>query len=555
MKRFIPAVFIALLISGNLAAKIYTNKTFLMPRSHNTNIAMEYTTWHKQFAKIDDDMFGGTVQATGFYEKSNNKEDLGKYFGVKNYYSGSCADDFIAVVPNWVNSSNPKHTTAEFILHKNLAAAVNKQTLADKLIWRPYRESYGIRLDYHQKLDKILKGLFFKISVPIVHVKTSMGYSSSCCSTGKTSCATSCATDCSTSCTPKTPYCVKEKLQVDQSGNLVGTEYSLADYLTGCVTNTYAKVKQAALCKAKIHNGVDETGVADVDITLGYNFLYEPKKHLNVNVGLTIPVGSTPDGTYLFEPVVGNGGHWAIGAGVDSAFRIWTDEEMSLDMICACNMRYLFCSTEKRTMGFKWPNNSGADPGYPGFPVLYGHWLLGAKRGDTQVSPLANFLTQDVRVTPGCHFDGIIQFAFNYQAWTLDVGYNLFAKKQERVKLKYDACACADECSTKCANTCVSTKGWQDNTFGIADAWDTEEEFRPENGEHIFGNSIQRTDLCLDPCTQPSVVTHKIYSGLGYEFDEWDYPVMLGLGGSYEFSTDNDCLEAWSLWAKIGLTF
>ena len=76
MKRLIHGVLVALLIAGNVAAKTYTNKTFLMPRSHNTNLAMEYTTWHKQTALIDEDKFGGTVQLTGFYEKSDNKRGV-----------------------------------------------------------------------------------------------------------------------------------------------------------------------------------------------------------------------------------------------------------------------------------------------------------------------------------------------------------------------------------------------------------------------------------------------------------------------------------------------
>ncbi|MBU1008188.1 hypothetical protein KKA53_03870 [Candidatus Dependentiae bacterium] len=558
MRRFVHGLLAALILIGSVSAKTYTNKTFLMPRSHNMNLAMEYTTWHKQMALIDDDKFGGTVQATAFYEDSNNKKELGQYFGVCNYDNGSSTDDFISVVPQWDPIPHPKHIAAPFVLHTpNFATIASGLTLSDKLTWRPSRESYGVRLDYHQKLDKVLKGLFFKVSAPIVHAKTSMGYTSSCCNT---SCATTCETSCSTGCdTTSRAYCNKQALEV--SGALTGAEKSLADYLSGCVTNDDATAKQAALCRMKIHNGNSETGIADIDLMLGYNFCYKPTKHVGVNIGLTIPTGNTPNSEHVWEAVVGNGGHWALGAGLDAAFQIWKDKDKSLDILMAFNYRYLFSSTELRTVGFNWPAglvNGGYNVNWAGRPAMYGHYWLGAKLGSTTTTPMANFLTQNVKVTPGSHFDGIVQFAFNYDNWTFDLGYNLFAKEKEDVDLKCNSCedACSTACDTGCSDACCPVITWEDNTYAVAkNTWDTSGAFAAANAYLATADWINRTDLCTDPCTNPSVVTHKIYGGFGYAFKDWDYPLILGLGGSYEFATDNDCLEAWSLWAKVGLTF
>ena len=82
MRRFIHGVLVALILcSSGLYAKNYADKTYLSARSNGMNMAMEYTTWHKQMALIDNDKFGGTIQAVGFYEESTNEKDLGKYFG------------------------------------------------------------------------------------------------------------------------------------------------------------------------------------------------------------------------------------------------------------------------------------------------------------------------------------------------------------------------------------------------------------------------------------------------------------------------------------------
>jgi hypothetical protein len=500
------------------------------------NLAMEYTTWHKQTSKVPDKNFGGTIQAVGFYEESDNKKDLGQYFGVCNYDNGNSKDDFIHVYPTGSNPDQPRHWGSDFLFH-TWNVSDNLKTLHDKIVWRPSREAYGVRLDYHQKLDKVPKGLFFKVALPIVHVKTSMGWSS----TGTSGCSGGSG--------------IKQRLQ-NALGTLAGDEKSLGDYLTGDVANTFSSAKQVALCKARIHNSNSTTGIADIDVVLGYNFLYEPTKHVNVNIGVTIPTGNDPDGNFLWEAIAGNHGHWALGFGFDSGFQLWQDGKSSLDFLLAFNYRYLFSATEKRTMGFKYPNSTGfATLGLANKKAMYGHWILAGKKGETQATPFANFLTRNMKVTPGSHFDGIAQLAFNYDGWTFDLGYNLFAKEQEDVRLKCNPCT--DTCGTSCSDT----DGWTDDTYAIARVatqaqggnWNSTIAFAES---HRYGGAwINKEHLDIDACTNPSVVTHKIYGGIGYAFEEWEYPLMLGIGGSWEFETDNDCLEQWALWFKLGLTF
>ena len=557
MKRFVYGILVACIMMGSATAKTYTDKTFLMPRSHGMNMAMEYTTWHKQTSMIDDNKFGGSIQVTGFYEESENKKDLGKYFGVTNYGNDCSLDDFFTVRPDSFEYVNREHAEAAFLFHTSQQAAdangmpngLGDKTLADKITWRPYRHAYGVRLDYHQKLDKLLKGLYFKVSLPIVHVKTSMGWTSSCC--GCDPCSTGTA-----------DYCTKQAL-TDDNGDLTGAEKSLADYLTGNVESTAALDIQDKLCKAKIHNNNTKTGIADLDFVLGYNFLYKPTRHVNANIAVTVPLGNEPNGEYLFPAIVGNAGHWAVGAGFDSSFQVWKEDKKSLDFLFACNYRYLFESVEKRTMGFLWPltgGNIGGLSSASGRRAMYGHWFLGAKKGVAKVTPLANFLTRDLRVTPGSHFEAITQMSFNWCKFTLDCGYNLFMRRADDVRLIKEPCCntgCATTCNTGCATDCTTDcGGWLNDTYYIPEVnYETSAAFDSADGLWSVPDPINEEHLCLDACTQPSVVSHKLYAGAGYSFDKWDYPVMLGLGGSYEWETDNDCLRTWALWAKLGVTF
>jgi|GEM_PF-458684 hypothetical protein len=560
MKKILHGILATALFAGSVSAKTFTDKTFMMPRSHNPNLAMEYTSWHKQIRLHDEEKFGGSLQASLFYDESDNKADLGKYFGMINKQKNHQIDDYIMV-----DDHDATQLYTNDIIHfapydlrlydsdvTNLIGAVDYGNLIQKIRFRPNRTSFGIRLDYHQKLDMLLDGLFLKIDAPIVHVKTSMNYHN----IGEVSTQKIVASGSVVTRTGDCGIITGGSLYIDPDST-TGAEKNLEDYLTGDLVNTYSEAKQVALTHYKIHNGQSETGIADINVMLGYNFLYEADKHANVNLSLLIPTGNTPDGVYRFEPVVGNGNHWALGAGIDTAFELWRENDKSLDLSIVLNYKYLFKGTEKRTLNFKYSDTT--DYTYYGQRVIWGPYVLGAGRGDTEAAPLANFVTQDVNVTPGNQVNGIVNLAFNWGNWTIDLGYELYAQEEEKVSLKGT---------------------WSDDTYGIAaQSWNTTRAFITGNatggtlGEYdtIFRGgyshvawddlgslneyTIDAEHFLTADAETPQQITHKIYGGVGYRFAQWNYPLLLGLGGSYELISGNAGLEGWSLWLKAGVAF
>ena len=516
MRKLVYGLLAVLVSIGCVSAKTYTNKTFLATRSHNDNMAMEYTGWHKQCRKMLGKRWGGSLQATGFYQASTNKTDLGKYFGkynsatgptAKNPYAGQI-QDFIDVrdrpVPSAINNEAAFLLDPDYMIHDyrgNIGS-----TLKVKGTFRPKQTSYGIRLDYHQKLDKLAKGLYFKVAAPIVHIKNDLGL----CYTGDK---------------------VKQKLP------WTTTDVTLASYLAGnvCITGTQQKLTHAKIC------GSDSTtGVADVKVTLGYNFLYKEHKHFGVRTSLVIPTSATPDGVKLFEAELGLRGHWAMGLGIDGAFELWQHGNKSLEFVGALDGLYMLPETEKRTLGFKYADNlgpnalNGANAISAGKLVPMGWYMLGGQSGKKEVFPLANVLTQDVTVRPGWQVEGVANLAFNWKDFTFDLGYNLFAKERES----------------------VMEKCWADDTYSRA-AWD----YDPANDfslSYDFYNVgwIQREHLITEVAATPVYVTHKIFGGATYAFNEWEYPFMMGIGASWEFSQGtNSALDGYALWAKVALTF
>jgi hypothetical protein len=529
MKKLIQGMIASLVCFGTGQADTFTHKTFLMPRSHNENMAMEYTGFHKQYRPIDSHKWGSSIQATGFYQESTNKTELGEYFGkhntatgpnTTNPYSGKI-QDFIWVTDRQAMASSPLNNEkallleAHDIIHdfKNLVTS----HMDSKGTLRPKQTSYGVRFDYYQKLDKLAEGLYFKVAVPVVHIENDMHV----CYTG-------------TQQNQKQPWAISDS----------GKTVSLEDYLEG---EYHLTGTQAPLTHAKINGTQSKTTVADVKVTLGYNFLYKEDKHWGVSINMSIPTTDTPKGNYLFEPAAGFGGHWAFGMGLDCACRLWTGKhDKNLEFVGAIDYSFVLKETEKRTLDFKYSDSTQSALHVDAYQIAgkrvpMGYYMLGGQYGHKGTFPLANVLTRDVSVEPGSRVEALANFTFNCRKWTIDFGYNFFAKEHEAVSVKH----------------------WVDNTYAIA-KWNYDpmgnfgdsDTFLSTLYTSAYPGYIQEEDLLAEDAATPLMVTHKLYMGINYTLGVHKYPVLLGLGGSWEFIGNGNCgLNGYALWAKAGITF
>ncbi|MFH1643730.1 MAG: hypothetical protein ABIA74_00980 [bacterium] len=483
-----------LFLTNNLES--YTNKTYLLPRSAGVNLALESTTFYEllqlkndyeKYEPIKDKIenpFLASFQFVPFYSESTNKNDLGAYFGIHN----SKLITFKEQDPD-MNQLN-----LLYIIHDSDAGIADYYASIEL---NPERENLGLFLNSYHDLEKIFKGLYFKVNMPIVHVKNSIN------------------------------------LKTFQENVDPNSKYK-AGVITSYFSGIYEKESgalnsQTALTQAKIYGDHSKTRIADIDLILGYRLLDEINKYFKVNIGLTLPTGNKPKGEFLFEPICGNGHHWALGLGLDSSFTLWDDnKDQNIKLSIVANYRYLFNGTEKRTLGIK--------------DFDYGQYYCIGKNGDSFATPAANILTQDVKVDPKNQLDAIGMFTYNNGNLTCDLGYNLFWKSAES----------------------ISVKNWQNDVYGIIADFkdfsvgplDVNEKDNWYEAKGFNNAKINQDRLDTDAASTPSYLTHKIYAGIGYIFrDAKKVPVLLGLGGSYEFAPKNNELEYWSIWAKVGFSF
>lgn len=518
--RKITLYFMSLaLVFGAASAKTYSDKTFLMPRDQITNLAMEYATWHKQIHREPDAQYNGTVQAIGFYQESTNKTDIGEYFGFKWICpnSSECAEVYeikneIGVANSDVENASKYLFQPRFIIHDYANSDPEDGDLKANYKFEPYQEVYGAKLSYHQDLDKILSGLFFRFNSALVEVRNNMNLE-----------------------------CITESVKQDLPDVNPAKSVCFLDYLSGNVVNRSENNNQDPLRYAKIDGASHSaSGIADIEAVLGYTLWHKKRSRIDLFGGLVIPTGKTPKGEFIFEPIHGNAHHWAVEVGLDSSFYLWQRENKSIELLIAAKYKYLFEGIEKRTLDFNWV--------YPGTneknAALY--YYLGAEVGGNKTFPLANVLTQDIKVLPGSNLDAILAIACTVGGLTFDIGYNVFYKEEERVNLKTP---------------------WENDKYAVAaPEWDTNTAFDLTDPTKAYGGAgtvpatnpnfaIQKDHLDYSSIKSPYQVTHKVYGALGYDWYKSKYPVMIAVGGSYEYCERNAALEGWAAWGKFGLSW
>jgi hypothetical protein len=137
---------------------------------------------------------------------------------------------------------------------------------------------------------------------------------------------------------------------------------------------------------------------------------------------------------------------------------------------------------------------------------------------DDAFFPVANKTTLNVDITPGSQLDAIAALAYNKGGFTLDLGYNLYFRQEESLKIK---------------------DSFNDTAYYYA-------------ADNLF---TKDDHIDVTAAETPSQFTNGIFGAVGYTFKNWDYPLMVGLGGKYEFASKNNAVEGWQAWIKAGLSF
>lgn len=392
-------------------------------------------------------------------------------------------------------------------------------------------------------LDRWVEGAWLRLKVPFTHTRWELNCKE-------------------TSTSPSGDFFVSAGL-VSNLGPVAVKVKSIIAAFSGADGNTWGhKTSPLYAGLLKCDCASKETGVADVPLDLGWNFVNKTKGYLGVYGRVVFPTGSYDNRRSLFDARVGYG-RWQLGGGLQGRVRLYEkDEESSLNLYADVYVTHLFKKTECRVFDSK-------DNG------CWSRYLLMKEvdSADLYTGILVNFVDKFTACAESrfdWNVDGVAFLDFRHKDWGLSAGYEVKARDCEKLCLN-DFC---DPANRKCKCDCSSdTDRIGTNKYGFIDVSNPAVAAKgaaagrtasnatiktvgtPETTAVVFAKAALLAKLDLVNAAIPRAVSHKVFGNLNYTWSDMDYPVSLGIGGEAEFANDNKALDLWGVWAKVAVAY
>ncbi len=510
-KQFlIPLLLLGL--AASVRADVSGHTFFSVRPVFQTTFPEKVTLFRNDRAKAREDGWMGAMQAVVFGGRSTKSRDLAKFFlpfGKDSLIFAELAAPGVGAPP----AGNPY---GRDVVAENFNIATASDSFKSQVSFRPRQTFVGAGFDWIQYIgwgcEPCDKRWWFEVSFPVVNVKNDMRLTETILNQG-------------------TPFSVN-------AGNLNTSVAEAFTGVKGLAIGTGNAVTGSGWQFGKIDGSRNRTGVADVELKLGYDWICCDDYHAYSYVGLVVPTGNKPKGEYVFEPIVGNNRHFGVMWGTAFGFEWWRscDGDKALNWEFELNGRYLFRNTQTRSFDLynkQWSR----------YQVVYRNFADAASQAAFEG---INVFTQRVRVKPRFSMDLNSGFVFTACRFEGELGFNFWARQGETAKLKDPFPTTISLAAIPLAAATISRAITIREQFtGALPAVVVAAEYAT--------NAIQEQDINFESVAHPCAISHTAYGSMGYTFD-WCWPIFVGVGGSYEFSALNTALNRWMVWGKIGVS-
>lgn len=219
-------------------------------------------------------------------------------------------------------------------------------------------------------------------------------------------------------------------------GKMIGESCGVANVTDDCNS-----------CDNDQHSSRTRNAFGEIRAELGWNFWQCEDWHLGLGIEAAAPTtGKRPNGHYLFDAMVGNGGHWELGGLLTAHYVWWRSEceDKHFGMYLDANITHLFKANQTRVFDLKGKplsrymlaaqHTSPATNNLAGSPATGIGNLTNAQYQFTGVfTPVANLTAQEVKVSVGVQADVAAWFNYSCGGFSWDLGYNYFGRSCEKI--------------------------------------------------------------------------------------------------------------------------
>ncbi len=368
-------------------------RTYIRPRSQGANTARELVGWQWELNRPYMCQNYGSLYVAYEYQQTYDPSQITDmlFGGPTLNFAGS-----------QVANRNPKTD----LLADYWALA---QDFEGSATFKPYTRSQIVDIGFYMGLDSWMQGLYARFHFPITHTEWSLN-----------------GIECSAPSSKTFPLCYVSGVQTVIPGsdfNTVGT-VSTFQTLQEALGSTNIPFNKICFCP------LTKTGLADIDFIIGYNFFNSNCFHFGLYIQNVLPTAEKLNNERLFNPVVGNNGHYELGIGVSSHAVLWGTENKNLAVFLEGNVTHLFKNFQARS--FDLCKNGP-------FSRYMSAKLYDENKSISQLSTdqfnLSTITNTPVSVSVDIKYDISMKLAFRWNNFGYDLGYNLYGHSREKLKL------------------------------------------------------------------------------------------------------------------------
>lgn len=291
----------------------------------------------------------------------------------------------------------------------------------------------------------------------------------------------------------------------------------------------------------KFKHGINRiAGFGDIALKVGTTTIKEDTLQHNFYGVFIIPTAPHQKNEYIFEPVLGNGGHVGIGAGNHLDFSFYIKRRHAFDLLSTLEYLYLLKTTQLRTFDL----------------ISNGPWsryleTVSLDKPDT-VTGGVNSFTKRMNVCPGSSFSLLSSFHYNYKisrrnSFNLECGHNLWYREQEKVSLK-------DAWDENVGIASLSAGDLADTTHSKTQPTATIATNKVVGTTPPTFTTVPETDLNLNSAKHPTTISNTVFLALGVNGEHKGFCYSCNGGVSFEQGGNNSALDQWSTWISLKIT-
>jgi hypothetical protein len=438
MNRMLKSTLCLAILGGTMAcAKVIP---YISIRSQSENAARELVLWQKQINLFDMEKFYSSFSITPEYTRTFRPTKMAKCL-FSDILIGGCGDEqcssFLVQGSTYGQGSTLTKRADNALLADYFGLPTDYSSV---ITVQPKIENFLIDFNFYWGLDQWAEGLYFRAHFPFVHTRWDLGFSESDIVAGTANYPTGYFNEARNGTEPA--YYGVARSNLVNSFETYATSGATPD-LGNTVTFHPLKKAQFYTC-AK-----DLNAVSDLQMALGWNFCLDYDHHFGFNIRAAAPTGTRPEGKYIFEPVIGNGKHWELGAGLTCHWTPWRsdDECDDFSVYIDANVTHLFKAHQCRTLDlcgkplsrYMLAEKMTAKTAYLFSDAAFTN--VPSYQFANEFAPIANLSTIPVDVSAAVQGDVVVKFAYTHKNFQFDLGYEFWGRSCEKLHARCDCCS------------------------------------------------------------------------------------------------------------------